>query len=66
MEFLSVEGSMVRGCPGKRFLSLVILPDVEARATDPLRGTFEEDRGWDCLRKLDTDTLCTKPFKTCK
>lgn len=63
IEFLPLEGNMVRGCPGKRLLSLVILPNVEARARDPLRGELEEDRDWDCLCKLDIN-LCAKAFKT--
>lgn len=59
MELLPREGVKVRGCPGKRLLSLVILPNDDDRAGAPLRGTLEIDR--DCLSKLDT--ICTKACK---
>lgn len=62
MEVRPREDDKVRGCPGKRLLSLVTLPTDEDRARDPLRGAFEEDREWDCLCKLDSN-LCVNAFK---
>lgn len=57
MELLPWEGVKVRGCPGKRLLSLVILPNDDDRAVGPLRGTLDRD----CLSKLDI--LCRKACK---
>lgn len=57
-----LEANKVRACPGKRFLILVILPNVAARVI-ALRGAIGEGLGWDCLYKLDVD-LWSKPFKT--
>lgn len=62
MEFPCREDDKVRGCPGKRPLCLVILPDGGDRATYPLRGAFEEDREAVCLSMLDID-LCAKACK---
>lgn len=59
MGFLHREDDNVRGCPGKRFLSLVILSNDVDPAGAPLRRAFGEGR--DCLYKLDA--VCTKACK---
>lgn len=55
MEVLHREDDKVRGCPGKRPRSLVILPSDEDRAGAPLRGALAADRELDCLWELDID-----------
>lgn len=60
-EVIPLDGNMVRGCPGKRLLSLAILPDVEPLAWDALWVKLEEYLERDCRCKLDTDEpLCMK------
>lgn len=60
-EILPLDGNKAWGCPGKRLLSLVILPDVGPLAWDALQVKLEEDQEWDRQCKLDpSDPLCMK------
>lgn len=53
-EFLPLDDEIVRGCPGKLFLNLVILLEVDARAWEALRDMLDAFLGC-LLRKFVTN-----------